>query len=139
MSKLLTRGAVAMALALAFVAAAAVAGTGAEDPSIKDIMAKLHKGPKAPIAVLKTNLGGDAPDWKAVHAAAHEFATLTEGLPKQEAPKGDQAGYEKLAVLYFENSKALDTAAEKEDLAGSKAAFGKLGASCKACHTQHRP
>ena len=60
-------------------------------------------------------------------------------LPKNDPPRGDKEAYEKLAEAYASAGKALETAAEKEDLSGSRTAFRKISASCKACHKSHRP
>jgi hypothetical protein len=52
----------ASVLAILIIAARADDST----PSIKEIMGKLHKGPDAPLAKLKTALKSDTPDWKDV-------------------------------------------------------------------------
>ncbi|HEU5119156.1 MAG TPA: cytochrome c, partial [Isosphaeraceae bacterium] len=105
---------------------------------IKGIMGPLFKGPKAAASVLKTQLKSDSPDWKAVRESTEKFARLAPSLPKNEPPKGDKAEFQALAKAFAANSKALNEAAEKEDVGATKAAFGKIGASCKSCHSAHR-
>jgi cytochrome c556 len=110
-----------------------------EKPTIKQIMAKLHKGAKAPLSIVKAELKGDSPDWSKVETEAKVIEKLGSFLPKSEAPRGDQASFEKLAKAYEKNAKALKVAAEKQELADAKAAAKNLGATCKSCHTAHKP
>jgi cytochrome c556 len=123
------------------VLAASVLAASSDDktPTIEEVMDKLHKGNNSPLAKLKKALNASSPDWKAIQKSTKSFADLGADLPKNEAPKGDQAAYKKLADAYAASAKALDEAAQQEDLAASKAAFRKIGASCKACHSAHRP
>ncbi len=124
------------------VAAALNSGSraGAEDasPSIKDIMVKLHKGASSPLAVLKKELRSDSPDWKKVQSKSKDFVILGASLAKTEASKGDPQSYKTLATNYYDNSKALDDAAAKEDKTAANVAFSKLSSSCQACHKAHR-
>jgi cytochrome c556 len=110
-----------------------------EKPTIKQIMAKLHKGSKAPLKAVQTELKGESPDWSKVETEAKIIEKFGSFLPKAEAPRGDQASYEKLAKGYEKNAKALKVAAEKQELADAKAAAKNLGGSCAACHKAHRP
>jgi cytochrome c556 len=115
---------------------------GAQDEeklTIKEIMAKLHKGAKAPLNAVKAELKSDSPDWAKLEVEAKVIEKLGSYLPKTEAPKGDQASYEKLAKAYEKSAKALNAAAGEKDLEKAKDASKKLGASCKSCHTAHRP
>jgi len=107
-------------------------------PTIEEVMQKLHKGANAPIAKLKTSLKASSPSWKSIQKLTKTYSTLAAAMPKNEAPKGDQAAYKKLADAFASNAKTLDNAAQDEDQAAAKAAFAKIGASCKACHTAHR-
>jgi cytochrome c556 len=131
-----------IATSLLVILGATVLASSSDDktPTIKEVMKKLHgKGANSGIAKLKKGLAARSPDWKAVQKTTKSFATLGAALPKNEAPKGDQDAYKKLADAYAANAKALDDGAEQEDLDAAKAAFGKIGASCKACHSAHRP
>lgn len=112
---------------------------GADDtPSIKQVMVKLHKGADAPIAVLKTQLKSDTPDWAKVQKATKDFVILGASLAKNDPPKGDAASWKPLANAYFADSKATDDAASAKDLNAARASFGKLAASCKSCHVAHK-
>ena len=114
------------------------AGAGDEAASIKDIMGKLHKGAKAPLNQLKAQLKSDSPDWAKIKSDAKEIDSLSASLAKFDPPKGDASAYKALAANYHKNAKALDAAAEKEDLGATKAALTKLSASCKECHSAHK-
>jgi cytochrome c556 len=132
----------ASVLGLLTVVALSSSPAGAQDdekPTIKQIMAKLHKGAKAPLKTVAAELKSDSPDWKKVGTDAKIIEKFGAFLPKAEAPKGDQASYEELAKAYEKNAKILKEAADKEDLASAKDASKKLGGSCKACHSAHRP
>jgi cytochrome c556 len=114
-------------------------GAAGDDPATIDkIMESLHKGRSAPIAKLKTALKSASPNWSAVQKVTKNYAKLAADLPKNDPPKGDAAAFKKLAKAFAANAKSLDDAAEKEDLAAAKSAFGKIGGSCKTCHDAHR-
>jgi cytochrome c556 len=125
---------VASALAIMVLSA----GADNEKLTVKELMGKLHKGAKAPLARLKTALKAETPNWKEVQDSSKELVMLGAGLPKTEPPKGDKASFEKLATSYYETAKALDTAAKSENKAETQAALGKIGASCKTCHSAHK-
>jgi cytochrome c556 len=109
-----------------------------EVPPIKKIMSTLHKGKKAAGSVLKAELSAEKPDWAVIKKSAKLFGTYGPSLAKNDPPKGDKAAFEKLATAYGKSSEELAKAAEKEDLPEVKAAFGKIGSSCGACHKAHR-
>ncbi len=125
----------ASALAVLVLAAGA---DNAETATAKQLMNTLHKGANAPLTRLKTALKSETPDWKTVQDASKELVVLGEGLPKTEPSRGDKAQYEKLATSYYDDARALDDAAKVEDKSQAQAALGKLGASCKTCHTAHK-
>ena len=110
-----------------------------EKPTIKQIMGKLHKGSKGALNIVKAELKGDSPNWTKVETEAKVIEKYGAFLPKAEAPKGDQASYERLAKAYSTSAKTLESAAGDKDLEKARGASNKLGASCKSCHTAHRP
>jgi cytochrome c556 len=114
-------------------------GRDGEAPTIKDVMGKLNKGNNAPLAQLKAALKAQQPDWKGIQDSTKLFAEYGPAMPKNEPPRGDAAAYKKLAETFATNSKDLDNAAKKEDLAATKAALGKISGSCMSCHRAHRP
>jgi hypothetical protein len=128
---------ICLASALAVMAVALVAG-GDDTPSIKDVMDKLHKGAGAPLAKLKTALKSDSPDWKNVQDLTKDFVVWGAALAKNEPPRGEKAGFVRLAKGYLDNAKALDDAAKAEDKAKAQAALNKITASCKTCHAAHK-
>ncbi len=120
---------------------AGVVSRGANDDApatIEKIMDTLHKGKKSASSVLKTALKSQSPDWATVQKEAKTYSKYAADLPRNDPPKGDPASFKKLAKAFAANAKALSDAAEKEDLAEAKAALGKNGGSCKACHEAHK-
>jgi cytochrome c556 len=136
--KSLVCGVSVLALLALAVLSTGPAGAADETPSIKDVMGKLHKGANSPLGLLKAELKSASPDWDKIQKSTKDFVILGASLAKNDPPKGDVASYKALATNYFNNSKALDDAAQAKDAAAAKAAFNKLSASCKECHTAHK-
>jgi cytochrome c556 len=67
-----------------------------------------------------------------------EYADLCSGLGKNDPPKGDKKSWEKFTTEYAANAKKLDEAAEKKDKDAVQKMLKTLGASCNACHKQHK-
>jgi cytochrome c556 len=129
-------------LALLVIASLVSGPAGAQDaekvPSVKKIMADLHKGAKGHLNKAKAALKGESPDWAVVAKEGKLIHKNGEWLVKNDPPKGDKESWEKLAKAYAAEGKALEEAGEKEDLAKAKAATKKLSASCKTCHSAHK-
>jgi cytochrome c556 len=139
MRRLLCSLSVVAALLVAALAAGPAGAQGdGETPSIKKIMKTLHGGQKAPLNTLKTALKSNSPDWAKVQKEAKIFAELGPSLPKNDPPRGDKGSFEKLAKAYVANTKALEEAADKEDLKGARDALKKITTSCSACHKSHK-
>jgi cytochrome c556 len=130
-----------VALGVVGLAVLAAGRAGAQDgktPAIKDVMDKLHKGAKSPLAQLKAQLKAESPDWSEVQKLSKEFVEYGSALPKNTPPRGDVDDFKKLATTYYENAKAIDAAARKEDKKAAQAAFSKLSSLCKTCHAAHK-
>jgi hypothetical protein len=110
-----------------------------EKPTIKQIMAKLHHRSKGALTTVKAELKSDSPDWSKVETDAKVIEKFGTFLAKSEAPRGEQAEFEKLAKAYEKNAKALKAAAADHELATAKDATKKLSSSCKSCHEAHKP
>jgi cytochrome c556 len=106
--------------------------------SIKKVMKKLNSGNTAPIAKVKAALKGESPAWADVQKEAKVISTLTADLPKNDPPRGEKDSYDKLANAFASAAKTLEESAEKEDLAGSRAALKKITTSCMPCHQSHK-
>ena len=136
------RSLMCVASVLAFLAVAGwvshSAASDDETPSIEEIMKTLHKGKMAKLSVVKAELKHESPDWAKVDKAAEVMVKLSGVLAKHDPPRGEKSSFEKLAKTYHTQSKALEKAAEKEDLKGAQAALKKIGGTCKACHTAHK-
>ena len=139
MKSLICAASIASLLVAAGVASrTAGAADDAKAASIEKIMEKLHKGKNAPLATLKAALKTQSPDWAKVQKESKTYATVAADLPKFDPPQGDPASFKKLAKAFAANAKTLEESAAKEDLAATKAAFGKLGSACMTCHDAHK-
>lgn len=107
-------------------------------PTAREIMRRIHKGPRNPFGAVKAQLSRSSPDWASVASAAEVIEKYGSELPKTRAPRGNRASFEKLAQAYASNTKMLKEAAEKKDLAEAREATENIGGSCKACHSAHR-
>jgi cytochrome c556 len=116
----------------------AAATSDDEVPSIKKVMKKLNSGKTAPIAKVKAALKGESPSWTEVQKEAKVIAALTSALPKNDPPRGEKEAYDKLANAFASAAKSLEESAEKEDLAGTRAALKKMTTSCMPCHQSHK-
>lgn len=142
--KNLYRGAGVLATALAVVAGAglashrAIAADGeAITPDV--VMHSLFAGKNSPLKALKAEVESDAPNWAKIKENAAKFPKYGPELGKNEPPQGDKDSWAKLTKILADESKALDEAAAKEDRGAVAAHVKSLGASCKSCHSVHRP
>jgi len=139
----LLRGAVVSTTAMAVVIGAgwasrrAVAADEAVTPEV--VMKSLFAGKHSPLNTLKTEAKANAPDWAKIKEAAAKFPKYGPELGKNGPPQGDKASWAKLTKTLAEESKALDEAAAKQDREALAARVQTIGASCKACHSVHRP
>ena len=116
----------------------ASAGTKTEGPTTKAVMKKLNGKGASENAKLKKALNSPMPDWTVIQASAKEYAELGPAIIDNDPPKGSKESWIKLAGAYGAESKALAEAADKQDLDGTKEAFGKLSTGCMACHKSHK-
>jgi len=112
----------------------------AKPPTIKEIMAKLNKGPNSLCPSIGKDLRADEPKWNDIQKEAKAFAGFAEELPKLKPPRGDKANWDKLAKTFADNAKALDEAAQKKDKEAAQAVHKRLAdmKNCNACHDAHR-
>lgn len=110
----------------------------AKDPTIKEIMSRLHKGAAAPLGTIKRDLQAANPPWSEIQKTSQEFVALGAALTRNAPPKGSKDSWAKLSNQYFGDAKAMDDAAKRMDRAGALAAHARLIASCNNCHNAHR-
>ena len=123
---------------LAFAVPVAAVAFDDETPTVKKVMAKLHKGSNSEQKALDKLTKATPTDWEAIGKTTKDFVILGAALAKNDPPKGDKESWQKLAKNYFDTSKELDDAATAKELGKLKAAQKKMGSSCKACHSAHR-
>lgn len=130
-----------VAVAVAVLGTSSMCAVLADDtktPTIKEVMDKLHKGANAPLATVGRGLKADTPDWPKLQKETKNFVILGAALAKNTPPRGGKESWEKLALNYFNNAKALDDAVQKENKDDAEAAYAKIRGSCMACHRAHR-
>ncbi|WZO99776.1 cytochrome C [Isosphaeraceae bacterium EP7] len=110
----------------------------AETPTIKEIMGKLCKGPKSLTPTIAKELKAENPDWTTLETQSKEFAVLAADLLKNTPAKGTDDSWKKLAGDYSTQATSLEKATAKKNKEAALEAHGKLAASCKACHSQHK-
>jgi cytochrome c556 len=94
------------------------------EDGIKDKISELLKEPK--------------PDWDAVVKSSTEWVSLATDMTKDTPKKGSKESWDKLAGKWLTDAKALESAAEKKELAAANKALKSLGSSCKGCHGPHK-
>jgi len=107
-------------------------------PGIKQIMAKLAKGPNSLTPVLGNALKAEPPAWETIQPQTKEFAQLAAELGRYDPPKGSKESWSKLTMAYAESASALDGAARAKDKKAALAAHAQLARSCMSCHQEHR-
>jgi hypothetical protein len=130
-----------MIAGVAFVAAAlfAVGALNADEPKkddkaakratkeqLKDMMTKLHKGEKAPLARTAAEVKKDAPDWD-------QLAKDAKGFTEMGAVLKGSVGYTD-PTRYISGAAALTKAVGEKDKKASAVAFTAFRQSCSACH-----
>jgi hypothetical protein len=110
----------------------------AKDPTVKEVMARLHKGANCPLIQVKRELQAAQPDWADVQRTSREFVVLGAALARNPPPKGSRDSWSKLTKQYLDTAQALDGAAQRKNKGAGLAAQGRLAASCAACHKAHR-
>jgi hypothetical protein len=99
---------------------------------VKELMAKLHKGDKAPLARARAELDKEKPDWDQLAKDAKAFGEMSELLKK------NTEGY-RSPEKYISSVAALAKAARDKDHKAATAAFAGLSQSCVSCHFYGAP
>ena len=110
----------------------------AKTPTIKEIMAKLHRGPRCLRTVIARDLKAADPDWGEIEKETREFVKLVGELRKKSPPVGTKESWEQLTQVFLDNAKAMASAAQKHDKPAALRAHARMG-NCKTCHDAHKP
>src|SRR5580704_14890771 len=108
--------------------------SGADQPSIKEIMNKAHRKGDSLLGTIEDDLKQAQPNWDEVQADTKELVSLGAALGKATPRKGGKASWEQLTAAYLDTVKALDAAAQSKDKTAAVAAQQKLSHSCMSCH-----
>ena len=92
---------------------------------LQEMMTKLHKGEKAPLARVAAEVKKDTPDWEQLAKDARGFVEMGKAL--------DESGHYGRSD-YIGGAAALAKAIEKKDREASAKAFTAFRRSCSACH-----
>jgi hypothetical protein len=125
-------------LAMLAVIGVVVPSSAQDNPSIKEIMTKAHKGGDALLAKIGKGLNAKEPDWTDLGKMSKELADLGTALGKNKPAKGEQASWDKLTKMYQDNAKTLVAAVDKKEQKDALAAQKKLAGSCMECHKAHK-
>ena len=128
-----------MSLTVIGVGLASADPADARAKTVKEIMEKLNKGPQSESAKLKSALAAKSPNWETIQASTKEYADLGPALGENDPPKGAKESWKTHSETFASQTKALNEAADKKDLAATKGAFQKISMSCMGCHRAHRP
>jgi hypothetical protein len=112
-------------------------GGGPPTP-IKEIMARLTRGPQSLTPLLATELKTEPPPWETIQSQTKEFARLAASMSGYDPPKGSKESWAKLTGSYAESAAALERAAQARDREAALAAHKSLAGSCMVCHREHR-
>jgi hypothetical protein len=107
-------------------------------PTIKQVMAKVHKGSPSLLKKVGDQLQEESPPWDTILNETKDFVSFGAALAKNEPPRGDKESWAKLAQQYYDKSKAMDEAARQKDDKAALAAQKNLTRSCASCHAAHR-
>lgn len=107
-----------------------------ETPTIKEIMAKGHKGTDAYVAKITAAVKGEK--WDDAQKLAKTVAFFGESLGKNKPKKGDADSWKTLSEKYAADTKAVFDATEKKDAKAANEALKALGGSCGGCHKVHK-
>src|SRR5271166_2879987 len=113
-------------------------GPGRSNPKIKEIMAKVGRGPQALQGSLGDALKQGEPAWGTIQPKTQEYAQLVSKLGELEPVKGTKDSWAKLTLAFTESAAELEHAAQAKDKDKTKEALDSLGGSCMACHREHR-
>ena len=125
--------------ALVLAVAAATAAAQGDKMTVKEIMGRVNKPPKALFPAIRLGLNAEAPDWELLRKQAKEVAELAEALTRKEPPRGEKESWAKFTKAYAADAKSLASAAEKKDKDVVIGLHAKIARSCTACHNVHRP
>jgi hypothetical protein len=113
-------------------------GGGPGSPGIRQIMAKLTKGPNSLTPVIGNELDQDPPPWETIQGQTKEYSQSASELGKYDPPKGAKDSWIKLTAAFAELASELDHAAVAKNKETAKVAHDQLKNSCNACHQEHR-
>ena len=109
--------------------------------NIKEMMAKVHKGDRSPLANVQKELKAETPDWVQVSKNAKVLGDMAEmlriGGPYSYSER-IAAAQQRVADRYADSVKDLDKAASNKDRKAATAALTGMTNTCSSCHPYNR-
>lgn len=97
------------------------------EPNVKQLMQKAHKGKSSPLAIVQAQVKLDRPDWTLVSNNAKPLLELAMAIK-------DNQSYTSNPAPYVRSVKALMAAAKSKNIAKARLASAGLSKSCAGCH-----
>jgi cytochrome c556 len=113
-------------------------GNAGAPSGIKQVMAKIGRGPQSLSAQIGQGLNANPPPWDALQPQTKDLTQQATALEAETPIKGAKETWDKHAKDFADLAAALDAAVQAKDQAKAKDAHGKLGQSCNDCHRDHR-
>ena len=106
--------------------------------AIKQVMAKIGRGPQSLSAQIGQELNANPPPWDALQPQTKDLTQQASALEAETPTKGAKETWDKHAKDFSDLAVALDAAVQAKDQDRAKDVHGKLSQSCNACHRDHR-
>ena len=107
-------------------------------PSVRDIMVKLMKGPRALQNQIGKELKSDTPAWDALGPQTTEYVSLASALGKAAPRRGSKESWAKQTADFAASAGALNAAVQSKNRDAALAAHMSLSRACMGCHQQHK-
>jgi cytochrome c556 len=110
-----------------------------KDPTLKEIMARLHKGDNAVRPMIDKDLAEDKIDWADVQKLTKEYLDGAKSVATKDPPMGSKDSWQKFTKSYISAADQLNSAAKDKDKDKTLDAHKNLVKGCADCHQAHRP
>jgi len=94
--------------------------------TVKELMAKAHKGDDSPLMRINRQLQAETPAWPEVRKDTEVLVELAKVVGEMYTGGG----------MYHEGVEALTAAVQKKEKQAAATAFGKVKATCVSCHKE---
>jgi hypothetical protein len=117
---------------------ARAAREGGGEPSVKDIMIKIGKGPNALTPAIGQALQSPSPAWDTLQGQATDYAQQAAALGRNAPPRGSKESWTELTTAFIDAANDLEKAVRAKNRDDARVAHDQLAGSCMSCHRAHR-